>query len=87
MAYFKAIDHTCLEPRGGTSRNAGAPLSTADRKDRREAQRRSHIATCKLRRGLSKVKIVQRDDSSWAHMVNGEIIALFACVTEAVAAL
>ena len=85
MAYVQVIDHTLIEPKGrvgGLNR-----LSTADRQDRQRARNRSHVATSKLRAKLAAVQIIQGDDSSWLHVVGDKIVARFASVTDAVAAL
>ena len=85
MGYAKAIDHTLLEPQGRAGKVAR--LSTADRKDRQRASNRSHVATSKLRAKLHKVKVLQADDSSWLHVVGDRVVARFASVGDAVAAL
>jgi len=85
MAYVQVIDHVLLEPKGrvgGCNR-----LSTADKRDRQRARTRSHVATSVMRAKLAAVRIVQGDDSSWLHVVGDKIVARFASVTDAVAAL
>jgi hypothetical protein len=53
---------------------------------RRRATTRSHVATTKLRAKLHRVDVVQHD-SSWCHAVDGNIVARFATVGDAVSAL
>jgi hypothetical protein len=53
----------------------------------RTAQSRSFVATTKWRAKLHNVRVVQGDDSSWLHVVGDRVVARFASVTEAVAAL
>lgn len=85
MAYVQVIDHTLLDPKGRVG--SATRLSTADRQDRQRARNRSFVATCKLRAKLHKVKVLQDDDSSWLHVVGDKVVARFASVTDAVAAL
>lgn len=63
--------------------------ASASREDRAKARTRSHVATSKLRAKLSSVQIIQDDDSSglWLHVMGGAIVASFASVADAVAAL
>lgn len=62
--------------------------STATRNDRQKARTRSHVATSTFRAKLVCTDVVQsRDDSSWLHVVAGMVVARFATVGEAVAAL
>jgi hypothetical protein len=87
MSFGKTIDHVLMDPKGGVSRNKAARLSTADEKDRRRARTRSHVATTRLRAKLHAIEIVQQHDSSWCHVLDGMVIARFATVGDAVAAL
>lgn len=85
MAYTQTIDPVLLDPKGrvgGCSR-----FCTADKRDRQRARTRSEIATSKLRSKLAAVQIVQGDDSSWLHVVGDKVVARFATVSDAVAAL
>jgi len=84
MAYTQVIDHVCLDPKGSVNMNAAQRLSTADKRDRRKARTRSHIATSRLKRSLQRHQIVQGDDSSWRVMRGGEVIGVFPTVSEAV---
>jgi hypothetical protein len=85
MAFSQTVDHTLLDPKGrvgGCTR-----FSTADKIDRQRAKSRSFVATTRLRAKLHNVKVVQGDDSSWLHVVGDKVVARFASVTDAVAAL
>lgn len=85
MAYVQVIDHVLLEPQGRVS--GCNRLSTADKRDRQRARTRSEIATSKLRTKLRNIRILQGDDSSWLHVIEDKVVARFASVTDAVAAL
>ena len=75
-------------PKGNAQANRRSLAdATASRDDRARARNRSHVATCQLRAKLSAVQIIQGDDSSWLHVVRDKIVARFASVTDAVAAL
>jgi len=85
MAYVQVIDHVLLEPQGRVS--GCNRLSTADKRDRQRARTRSEIATSVMRAKLAAVQIIQGDDSSWLHVIGDRVVARFASVTDAVAAL
>jgi len=72
-------------PMGRVNANRNASNLTADARAR--ARNRSHVATSKMRAKLSAVQVIQGDDSSWLHVIGDKIVARFASVGEAVAAL
>ena len=72
-------------PRGRVNANRGVSNITSEARER--ARSRSHVATSVIRAKLAAVQIIQGDDSSWLHVVGDKIVARFASVTDAVAAL
>jgi hypothetical protein len=76
-----------MTPSGFVSRNKITRLSTADKIDRQRAKSRSFVATTRLRAKLHNVQIIQGDDSSWLHVSGDRVVARFATVSDAVAAL
>lgn len=72
-------------PTGRVNVNRNVSNVTADA--RVKARTRSHVATSVMRAKLAAVQIIQGDDSSWLHVVGGKVVARFASVTDAVAAL
>ncbi len=72
-------------PTGRVNVNRNVSNVTADA--RAKARTRSHVATSVMRAKLAAVQIIQGDDSSWLHVVGDKIVARFASVTDAVAAL
>lgn len=88
MAKFgHAVDHLCMSPQGRVSRNKGWPLSSADKRDRQRSRTVSYVSTSRMRAKLGSTQVVQQDDSSWGHVVDGVVVASFETVTAAVAAL
>jgi len=77
---------SCLASPNRPSKTKGKPACTASRDMLRRATTRGHVATTKLRAKLHRVEI-QQHDSSWCHVVGGNIVARFDCVTQAVDAL
>lgn len=67
--------------------NVNRNVSNITPEARERARSRSHVATSVMRAKLAAVQIIQGDDSSWLHVVGDEIVARFASVTDAVAAL
>lgn len=76
-------------PKGRASRGFRDIMQTsANSQDLRLARRRSHIATSRLVAKLSKVDVILDDSSGlWLHVIGGAIVASFASVGDAVAAL
>jgi hypothetical protein len=72
-------------PTGRVNVNRGVSNITPESRER--ARSRSFVATCQMRAKLAAVQIIQGDDSSWLHVVGDKIVARFASVTDAVAAL
>lgn len=82
-----AIDHVCLSPQGRVSmHNATTRLTSHERRLRRRMQSKSYVATTKWRAKLHEVEIIQHD-SSWCHVVDGNVVARFDDVSAAIAAL
>lgn len=67
--------------------NANRNVSNITPESRERARTRSYVATCQMRSKLAAVQIIQGDDSSWLHVVGDKIVARFATVSDAVAAL
>lgn len=88
MARFSpTIDHVCMNPKGRVSRNKVTSRMTVEQKaSARRAATRSFVATTRHRAALTKVEIVQHD-SSWCHVRDGEVVARFSTINEAVDAL
>lgn len=80
------VDHVCLEPKGRVSRNASQRTSTADRKARLIANRRSFVATARLNAALVDTGVHQIG-GVWCHVTGGKVVARFDSVGDAVAAL
>jgi hypothetical protein len=67
--------------------NANRNVSNVTPEARVKARTRSHVATSVMRAKLAAVQIIQGDDSSWLHVIGDRVVARFASVTDAVAAL
>lgn len=71
-------------PTGRVNANRNVSNVTADA--RAKASARSYVATCQLRSKLKEAKVLFIDDS-WAIVRGGAVVARFATVSDAVAAL
>lgn len=67
--------------------NVNRNVSNVTPESRVKARTRSHVATSVMRAKLAAVQIIQGDDSSWLHVIEDKVVARFASVTDAVAAL
>lgn len=72
-------------PTGRVNVNRNVSNITKDARDK--ARTSSFVATCRMRAKLAAVQIIQGDDSSWLHVIEDKVVARFANVTDAVAAL
>jgi len=72
-------------PTGRVNANRGVTHITPE--SRQRARTRSFVATCQMRAKLAAVRIVQDESSGWLHVVGDKVVARFASVSDAVAAL